>query len=137
MATGPNWNPKRGTWYVQYWDGKWRRETVVKKMPGWEPGDPPPNDVPAKAFTEFMRLNEVELKARERAGKPVSRKLREEVEGYEVSNFQAFRDGVWGVLDLFLSWSQMEGYERLKEITPQVCALWLRDMAKGELEKGL
>ena len=26
MASEPIWNKQRGTWYVQYWDGRWRQD---------------------------------------------------------------------------------------------------------------
>lgn len=134
MASGPNWNAQRGTWYVQYWDLKWRRKTVAKKRPGWKPGDPPPEEPPAIAYAEMEKLEAVEAAARLREGKDDEPWAEDEAdEGIVVPMAVVFRDAFWTVFETFLVWSQEKGHRRIDELTPEIFETWLKDQFLGLL----
>lgn len=62
MASGPYFDSRRGTWSVQWKDGRrWRRVVVVKKRPGWKPGDPGPKKPPAAATLALAEYSRKEI----------------------------------------------------------------------------
>ena len=135
MASGPNWNPQRGTWQVQYWDEKWHRVTVAKKEPGWKVGDPPTDEPPAIAYAEFERLKKVEMIAKARAEKRVALNEIEEPEGGLVVPLPVvFRDALWTVIESFLVWSTGMGFQRIDELTEDVSRIWLKEQLEGMIE---
>jgi integrase len=133
MATGPNWNPQRGSWYVQYWEGGWRRKTVAWAKGRWKPGDPEPAKVPPEAYAERTRLDAVEKEARERAkrGAPTRLEpfLREHVERYRNP---LTRQNVKAAVDHFLAWCGERQIERLSEVTKDLCQAWIDAIAKDQ-----
>jgi len=133
MASGPNWNPDRGTWYVQYWDQGWKRKTVTRKAKGFKIGSPAPTKKPPpEALKEFARLAEVEAESRKRSPDEATLPglladfLREHAESYA----QPTRNSVETVTAHFLDWCKSRGLEELKQVGSAACSNWLTARSK-------
>jgi integrase len=139
MASGPYPDPRRGTWYVQWFDGmSWCRKVVVKKRPGWKPGDKMPKNPPPEAkaaLAEYVRKEEV---ARQRIGIGADRT----VEGF----LDAYREGYSGrkegslvelnkAIRVFLAWCKAEKITKLDGVTSATCHKWMDDRAKAKSER--
>lgn len=127
MASGPYWDPRRGTWTVQFWEGRWKRETVVPRQPGWRVGDPAPKKVPDQAKTEMGIRVEREKAARKRyvAGAPLSLKelLDAHVAGY---TNPLSRESAGVVCRQFLDWCRGKKLFQIDQITAAICAQWVK-----------
>jgi integrase len=63
-------NPKRGTWQVQWFDGRThRRKTVAGRRPGWKPGDGLPKKPPSGVL-EALALYRRKEQAAKAVGRP-------------------------------------------------------------------
>lgn len=136
MAIGPKWNKRRGTWYVQFWDGKWRRKDVAKAPAKWNHGDPEPKQMPPEAYSGFLYWSEVEKKARAMTldRMPISLRgfLEEHVAGYLNPQTRASaRDTV----EDFLAWCGTQGIARFDQVDKDVCRRWLAHVAVAPREK--
>ena len=131
MASGPYWNPKRGTWSVQYRDGDWRKVVVVRKRPGWNPGDPRPK-VPPEAHAELARLAKVEKAAkkavRRDAHKTLKMFLMDHVDTYKGLS----RSSTKVAVDSFLAWCDERKIAKVEEVTRKVAQEWIDQYAASE-----
>lgn len=126
MASGPYFDPRRGTWTVQYHDGTcWRRVTVVRRRPDWKPGGPPPRKVPlaaTEAFTYYCRLEQDA-----RVGKSDAGEL--SIESFLVSYRESYRlnrspKSAWAfdrATRWFLRYCGKEGITKTKHVTFDRC----------------
>jgi integrase len=136
MASGPHWNAKRGTWNVQYWDGRWRRVVVVRKPPGYRPGDRAPKKPPPEAYAALARLAAIEEAARSRRartkGPPVGLAdfLADHVNSYENP---LSRESVRIVVDQFVAWCASRQIEAVDQVTTEVCEAWLDEQARAHM----
>jgi integrase len=132
MASGPYFDPRRGSWSIQFYDGvRWCRKVVVKKRRGWKPGDPSPKKPPPEALAELGKYIKIEERAREGSGAGTTRSI----EGF-LETYRKFFEGVREpssvkVLDrairTFLAWCEEKGYRRLDQLTPSACNQWIVD----------
>jgi integrase len=134
VASGPNWNPRRGTYWVQWWDGhRWRRTTVTKRPAKWKPGDPEPKKVPSEALAGYTKYSDKEREAREsRPSNPeqtVAAFLASCRETY-VGRQPGSAVELGKACDVFLAWCKRRGLSRLSEVTPEACAEWVRHRAQ-------
>src|ERR1700761_6197687 len=68
MASGPHWDGRRGSYRIQWFDGrKWKRVTVYK-VPGWKKDQPEPKKVPPEAKAALLKYAEKERVARVNPG---------------------------------------------------------------------
>lgn len=132
MASGPYFDIRRGTWSIQFWDGlRWCRKVVVKKRPGWKPGDPVPRKPPPEALAELGRYIKIEERAREGTGAGTARSIDGFLEAY-CRFFAGVREpSSVKVLDRairqFLSWCEANDCRRLDQVTPSACNRWVVD----------
>lgn len=135
MASGPNWNPRRGTFYVQYWDGVWKRETVTRPTKKRRPTDPlipSPKTVPPEAKAAFIRLAEVERVARLRS--PGRSLLVESLADFLTEHTESYRTTSKPSIDRackhFLAWCKVQKIDRIDGVTTHVCARWMEDRSR-------
>ncbi len=133
MASGPNFNPHRGTWYVQYRsnDG-WHRKTVASAPPKWKPGDPVPKTPPeAIAARTHYEAIEREARARRRDGLPES--LAEFLEAH-VARYakESTRQNVQAVVTQFLAYCAGRDIRHVPQVTTTVCGDWLDHLARTD-----
>lgn len=130
MAIGPKWNKRRGTWYVQFWDGRWRRKDVARAPRKWKPGDPEPRQMPPEAHAGYLYWSEVEKKARAMTldRMPVSLRgfLEEHVASY--LNPQT-RASARDTIEDFLAWCASRQISRFDQVGRDVCREWLDHVA--------
>lgn len=147
MATEPKWNPRRGTYQVQWWNGvKWVRTTVTRRPSGWKPGNPEPKKKPPEAFAAMAELQKKEDAARAAPVRSVDQPLKTFLEGY-ASRYQRERaEGSHGQLvmaiDGFLEWCDKRGVRMVAAVTPEVCDAWVQARlsmqsakTKGKIER--
>lgn len=134
MASGPYWNPKRGTWSVQWKDGdRWCRTVVVKKRPGWKPGDPPPRKPPPEAMAAVAIYDRRE---RQSTGGKWSVKSLEP--GTWLRAWLADRAGITPetrrkagkAIEVFAAWCQANGVHRVDHVDREACKRFLADRAR-------
>src|SRR5690242_10390542 len=66
MASGPYFDKRRGSYNVQWFDGRrWTRATVYR-VPNWKPGRPEPKKVPPEALAALKVYADREKAARQR-----------------------------------------------------------------------
>lgn len=130
MASGPYFDPRRGSWAIQYWNGvKWCRVVVVKKPPGWKPGMPMPKKPPPAALAALGEYAKREQIARERKS-PASEQT---VEGFLAAYRETFaasrKAGSTGELDkairTFLAWCAESKIARVADVTSSSCHRWI------------
>ena len=136
MASGPNPNHQRGTWWVQWFDGKrWRRTTVARKRPGWKPGDPMPKKPPATAQAALaMFVRKEEAARRSRAKDPeqtISQFLLTYVEAY-AGRAESSTEALTRTADSFMGWCEGRKIKRLLAVTASVCQEWIAYRAAGK-----
>ena len=126
MASGPHWNAQRGTWSIQYWDGKWHRVVVVKKRQGWETADGRPRSVPPFAKAEKDRFAKIEESARRMraTGMPGT------IEQFLCDNLSEYanvvtRAAVKVTYDQFIAWCQSNNLIMFVQVTSPVCRQWI------------
>lgn len=135
MASGPYANMQRGIWTVQWYDGvRWRRPTVVRKQPGWKPGDPMPKKPPAQAIEALAKFTAMEQVARGRRREgAVKRTVASFLAAYQAEYVSSHAPGsvrnLGLIVDRFLKWCQAAKVELLQDVTPSVCRRWLADRA--------
>jgi integrase len=134
MASGPYPDPRRGTWSVQWFDGiKWRRHVVVKKRPGWKPGDALPKKPPAEALAALAIYVNKEQAARRRRGVGIDRTVADFLGDYRES-YSGRKQGSQLELDkaikVFLTWCAGKGIHQLEAVTSAVCHQWMNDRAR-------
>lgn len=130
MALEPRWNPKRGTWQVQYWQGKWRRKTVARAPKGWKVGDPEPAKTPPEAHAEYLRLCGVEKRAREGDITALPTSLRTFMEEHiETYTNPRTRETAEHVIRRFIDWCESRKVTRYEQVTRKVCKKWVSHAA--------
>jgi integrase len=135
MASGPNFNAARGTWYVQYRDEKgWHRKTVCGH-PGWKKGDPPPppKKAPTEARAARVLYDAIEKAAKERIrlGAPATLEtaLSEHVASYRN---EKTRRSVKAVVEQFVAWCRQRDITLFAEVTAAVCGDWMDAIGKTD-----
>lgn len=130
MASGPNWNPRRGTWYVQFWQGGWHRKVVAHAPSKWKKGDPEPR-VPPEAHAGFTYWENVEKMARERGeqGLPISLRdfLMEHLASYRN---ERTRQTAEVAIRKFLAWADSQNFVRYDQIDKKACRRWVDHAAQ-------
>ncbi len=132
MATEIKWNPHRGTYYVQYWDGGWRRKTVTRKRAGWNPGDPPPKKIPPEAIVAHADILKLEEIARSRS---INRSmLPGTLREFLLAHIETYRDptkkSVANVVANFLEWCGSRRIDRVEKVTAAACGQWFEDRGR-------
>jgi integrase len=134
MASGPYPDPRRGTWSIQWFDGvKWRRKVVVRKRPGWKPGDKMPKNPPPEAKAALAEYVRKEESARQRRGIGADRTV--------VGFLDAYREGYTGrkegtrleldkAIKVFLAWCEAKKIRKLDEVTSAACHQWMDDRSR-------
>lgn len=134
MASGPYKDERRGTWSVQWWNGiRWSRTVVVKKKPGWKPGDPMPKTPPPAAKAAMAEFIKKEEAARKRKGyhpdRPAKDFLADYLGGYDIGRQPGSRIEAGKAVAVFLTWCESRSIKRLEDITAEVCHQWMADRA--------
>jgi integrase len=131
MATKPKWNAHRGTWYVQYWEGGWKRKTVARPIGRWRKGDPEPTKIPPEAFAEAARLAGVEARARKGEGHGLPVVLREFLEEHiRTYHNPRTRETVEPIVRRFIDWCEGQGITRYEQVTRKVCKRYVAHLAE-------
>lgn len=135
MASGPYPDPRRGTWSVQWHDGrKWRRVVVVRKRPGWKRGDPMPRKPPPEAIAALAEYARKERDARKRPGCRPDRTVRDFLEtfqaGYGASRKASSAAELAKAVAVFLAWCEAEGIERMEQLDVAACHRWIDARAR-------
>jgi integrase len=134
MASGPNWNPRRGTYYVQYWDGEWKRKSVTRPIKPKQRGAlvPEPKTVPPEARAAFTRLAEVERLARLRS--PSRYALNDSLADFLAAHHDSYKTStkvsIKNSCDQFTEWCEAQKIDRVERVTADVCARWLDHRCK-------
>lgn len=127
MASGPYFDPVRGTWKVQYYDGtKWKRVVVVRRFGYWKPGDPPPKKVPPRAIEMLAYYSKLEEQYK--LGK--SDTPEQQIEAFLVN----YREAYWQMgraqsslvgldrsIKWFLKFCNERGIRTVKQVTSEMC----------------
>ncbi len=134
MASGPYADPRRGTWSVQWFNGvRWCRTVVVRKRPGWKPGDPMPKKPPPEAIAELAAYTRKEQLARQRKGVNVDLTVAEflaaHVEGY-AGRKAGSKLELEKVVAVFLAWCKENKIERLRDVTSAIAHRWMDHRAR-------
>lgn len=134
MASGPYPDPRRGTWTVQWFDGlKWRRTTVVRKRPGWEPGKPMPVNPPPEAKAALAEFIKREETARKRKGyqpdRTVADFLQSYLDGYDVGREPGSKGEATKAAAVFRAWCEANRLKTIGQVTPEACHRWMADRA--------
>jgi integrase len=132
MASGPYFDPRRGTWSVQYWNGlKWCRPVVVKKQPGWMPGDPTPKKPPPAAVAALGEYTKREQEARDRRSpapeQTVATFLGAYLDAYRVSRDPGSANELRKAIRVFLDWCEARHIVRVSEVNATACHNWILD----------
>ena len=126
MASGPYFDPRRGTWSIQWKDGaRWRRVRVVKKKPGWKPSDGKPARAPRAAILALAEYERRELAGGKQGADwetTVTAFLgawekRQETMKRRPNTMRALKRAVSD----FIEWCNSQGVTLLCEVTPEVC----------------
>jgi integrase len=133
MASGPYWNPKRGTYSVQWKDGtRWKRTTITKKRPGWKPGDPAPKKIPPEAVAALADYQRRENANRDKRNDP-RQTVREFLDAFAATYHLSRKANslrlLQNAIKTFLDWCDANGITRLEEITSATCHRWITDRA--------
>lgn len=131
MATQPRWNPKRGTYWVQWKNGDaWVRTTVTKRPRGWKPGDPEPKRIPPEAFEAMADLQRKERAARDRPKQDPDQKLSDFLsryaEVYKGHRAPGSVEQLDAVIALFVAWCDERGVSLVREVKPATCQDWIQ-----------
>lgn len=130
MASGPYPDPRRGTWSIQWWNGRrWTRTTVTKKRAGWKRGDAMPKTPPPEAKAALAEYVRKEQAARTRQGYHPDRLLKDflgdYLEGYGVHRKAGSKLAAEKAVRVFLAWCDGAGVKKLEQVTSEVCHQWL------------
>jgi integrase len=139
MASGPYPDPRRGTWSVQWFNGiKWCRPVVVKKRPGWKPGDPMPKKPPPEAVAALARYTREEQAARERKMPAAVQTVAVFLETYRKAYANAREPGstkeLTNAIRKFLAWCEGKKIVRVDQVTSSACNEWITDRAASRSE---
>ncbi len=134
MASGPYPDIRRGTWSIQWWDGRrWTRTVVIKKRPGWKEGDPMPANPPPEAKVALGVFQKKEDQARKRKGYHPDRLLSEflqaHIDGYHIGRQPGSKKALEQAVAVFLGWCDGHKVKKLEEATSEVCHRWMADRA--------
>lgn len=140
MASGPYPDHRRGTWSVQYHDGRrWRRVTVVRKRPGWTPGDGMPKRPPREAIEALARLARVEDEARRNRTADPGRTIRGFLADYraEYERTRAARSLVEldKAIASFVAFCDRAKARLLSDADAALCRAWIADRASQTSRK--
>jgi integrase len=129
MASGPYFDKRRGTYSVQWFDGrKWTRARVWK-IAGWRKGTAEPKKVPPEALAALAVYAERERAARSR--RPID-------PGRTVADFLGIYQGVYAqaraagsarqltqAVRQFLAWCESRRIVKLADVVPSTCQAFL------------
>ncbi len=129
MASGPYFDQRRGTFRVQWFDGKaWRRPVVYRIQP-WKPGSPPPKKVPMEVHAALAAYGEREKAARKDRPTDPERTIVEFLAEYRTAYDR--EQAAASLLQLqqvhrrFLDWCETEKITRLRDLGPLPCQRFL------------
>lgn len=138
MASGPYFDKRRGTYRIQWYDGRVWRRPVVYRIDPWRSGNPPPRKVPPEVLAALVIYTEKEKAARKGRHADPERRLvdflsdyrdaygREQAANSLIQLQQAHRN--------FLAWCEGEKLTKLEAITPPVCQRYL-DARSGQTSR--
>lgn len=139
MASGPYPDPRRGTWAIQWHDGvKWRRTVVVKKRPGWKPGQPMPKNPPPEAKAKLADFIKKEETAKKRRGVGVDRTVGDFLEAFR-EGYATRKEGsqveLGKAIKVFLDWCESRKITLLDQVTASACHQWMDHRAKTKASR--
>jgi integrase len=133
MASGPYPDLRRGTWSIQYFDGKkWRRKVIVKKRPGWKPGMPMPRKPPPEAIAALAEYARKEEAARKQGGAAGQGTVREFLEAYArgyVGKAEKSRIELDKAIKVFLAWCDANKVRTVDDANAPACNRWMDERA--------
>jgi integrase len=134
MASGPYFDRRRGTYSVQWHDGrKWRRVVVVKRRPGWKPSHGEPKKVPPEALAAVAEYAAKERAARrDRPADPsitVTAFLAEYQAAYAPRRAAGSVKQLGQAVRRFVAWCAENRARRLEQVTKEVCQRWIDERA--------
>jgi integrase len=131
-------DPRRGTWLVQWFDGSmWVRTTVIRKRPGWKPGQPMPKKEPAEVTAALVQFEQRERLAKQQGrGYAAERTLEDffaaRIESAKLNQQPGTVVSLKLCADIFLGWCVKQKITRLADITTKVCIEWIEARAKDK-----
>jgi integrase len=133
MASGPYFDKRRGTYTVQWFDGRrWTRTTVCRAA-GWKPGQPRPRKDPPEALAAVKEFSDREKQARSREPSDPRRTVAEFLADYRVAYERSQAQGSLRQLDqvvrTFTDWCGRAKVVRLDDVNPAACQRFLDDRA--------
>lgn len=140
MASGPYFDPRRGSWAVQWHDGRrWRRTVVIKRRPGWKPEHGRPKKTPPEALAAVLEYADRERAARRSRHVDPARTVEDFLETYRSTYTLDHAAGsareLTKAVRLFLAWCQASKVGRLEQVTPTACRRWIEDRAREQSQK--
>ena len=132
MASGPYFSAARGTWSIQYFDGKWHRIVVMRKPIGWTPDKGAPKKTPSFVTDELKRYAKIEEDAR----KVRSSGMPSRLDAFLGSHVQSYRNektklSVKKTVNGFLEWCESKDVSMFSHVTPDICAEWLEHLGRS------
>jgi integrase len=140
MASGPYWDKRRGTYSIQWFNGKRWTRTTVFKVPGWTKGKPEPKKTPPEAMAALKTYAEKEKAARSRgrAADP-ERTVKDFLAAYQAiykaDNADLSADQLRMVAANFLAWCGRHKVVRLADVTAPACQRWVDDRSAQTSKK--
>lgn len=137
MASGPYPDPRRGTWTIQWWTGtKWQRSTVVRRRPGWKPGDAMPRKPPPEAMRALAEYGRREDAARlatpggDMADATVAAFLGAYQADYPPGHAATSVRSLGYAVRSFLDFCKAIKVVKLRDVTADVCDRWAAEQAR-------
>jgi integrase len=133
MASGPHFDRRRGSYTIQWFDGRrWTRATVCK-IPHWKPGSPRPKKDPPEARAALKTYADRERAARQNRPAEPARTVADFLTAYRVAYAREQARGSVLQLDQvhrnFLAWCEAKKIRTLEDVTPSTCQGYLEHRA--------
>lgn len=134
-------DPRRGTWAVQWHNGtRWTRIVVVRKRPGWKPGQPMPKRPPPEALAALADYTEKQRQAKRRPFGGIAERTIEEFLNRHVENWKVAKNAgsvlqLEQVVKIFLEFCKANKVVRLNDVTTGVCLEWMEVRARTESKR--
>lgn len=140
MASGPYFDPRRGTWSVQYSDGvAWHRVVVIPRRLGWQPKHGKPKKVPPEALAAVKHYADLERAARRRRpfdpGRTIAAFLADYRALYAGRRTAGSLMQLERAIKLFLDWCGPRKLVLLDKVTAHECRAWIADRARQTSRK--
>jgi integrase len=139
MASGPYFDKRRGTYSIQWYDGrKWRR-VVVWKVPGWKVGRETPKKVPPEALAAVAVYAEKEKAARRNRPMEPGRTVADFLGAYQAAYRRDHPATSAEQLDFaavrFLAWCGRKRVALAAEVSPATCQGYVDDRGQQTSKK--